>query len=64
MKAKICYSISLIVWLFVAYLLNKNETEVTMLASYLGGFVVISTLCILDEIQDLKKIYKDKNNDK
>ena len=64
MKTKICYAVSLIVWLFVAYFLNKNETEVTMIASYLGGCVVISTLCIIDEIQELKKIYKNKNNDK
>ena len=64
MKTKFCYGLSLIVWAIVAYLLNKNETEVAMLECYLGGFVVISTLCIIDEIQELKKIYKNKNNDK
>lgn len=64
MKTKFCYGVSLIVWAVVAYILNKNETEVTMFASYLGGCIVISTLCIIDEIQELKKIYKNKNNDK
>lgn len=62
MKTKISYGVSLIVWQLVAYILNENETEVTMLACCLGGFVVISTLYILDEIQELKNIYKDKKN--
>lgn len=64
MKTKICYAVSLILWVIATYIFNKNETEVATLECYLGGFVVISTLCIIDEIQELKKIYKGKNNDK